>query len=153
MNIFLLSKKIELCVQYHNDKHSVSQLKESVQMLSTAVRLTGINAGYQIYNPNHPCVRWARETLSNWLWLRDFTVCLHEEYQHRYGAGKVHKSFIIMQDLPVPKLKRGPLTPFALALPDDCRNSNPVIAYRLYYRRYKRHIANWSNRPIPYWWY
>jgi hypothetical protein len=43
------------------------------------------------------------------------------------------------------------ITPFALAMPDECKVDNAVDSYREYYRTEKRKIAVWKNREIPEW--
>jgi len=46
------------------------------------------------------------------------------------------------------KIPSGPLTKFAQAMPDQYKNSDPVIAYQQYYMGEKRNIATWKqNRP------
>jgi hypothetical protein len=77
---------------------------------------------------------------------------LCKEYTYRYG--KIHlceKKFkgILMQrpkNIPI-----GPMTPFALAMNEDCKTDDPVESYRNYYIRYKQHICVWSKRSAPEW--
>ena len=45
----------------------------------------------------------------------------------------------------------GPLTEFAQAMPDECKDSDPVIAYRNYYREHKAEFSKWSKRNVPEW--
>ena len=45
----------------------------------------------------------------------------------------------------------GDRTPFAQAMPDECKREDAVEAYKEYYRKHKRHIAAWKNRDIPEW--
>lgn len=40
MNIFILDHDVKKCAQYHCDKHVVKMILESIQMLSTTIRLT-----------------------------------------------------------------------------------------------------------------
>ena len=85
MNIFVLDQDINKCAQYHVDRHVVKMITESAQMLSTAARLVGIDAGYKITHQNHPCTKWSRNSLSNWLWLKDLAKSLNEEWKFRYN--------------------------------------------------------------------
>jgi hypothetical protein len=105
---------------------------EYAQIRSTVVRLNGIDAGYRITHKNHPCVRWASESLSNWKYVRDLLQHLGDEYTYRYG--KCHKSAMVGLGLPTPSIEDIGITPFALAMPDQYRNDqNAVSSYRKYY--------------------
>ena len=120
MNIFILDTNIELCAQYHCDKHVVKMITEHAQMLSTACRAFGLNVGYNSTHVNHPCSKWVRESIDNYLWLIDMTHYLHEEWRYRYGhsSNKYHKAYEIIETLPFPEfLPDIGLTPFAQAMP------------------------------------
>ena len=39
MNIFVLDLNTKKCAEYHNSRHNIKMILESVQMLSTACRL------------------------------------------------------------------------------------------------------------------
>ena len=48
-------------------------------------------------------------------------------------------------------IPEGGLTPFALAMPDEYRDDNPVVAYRRYY--HSKQFAKWEKgTPAPDWW-
>jgi len=151
MNIFYLDYNIEECAKAHVDKHVVKMITEHAQLLSTAVRLSGIDAGYKVTHQNHPCAIWARESLDNWRWLKDLTEALNNEYMYRYERFNNHKAFDTVLSLPEPNIPSTGITPFRLAMPDDVRTDDPVQAYRNYYNKYKTHIAVWTNREVPYW--
>jgi len=152
MNIFILDYNIKDCARDHVDKHIVKMPTESSQLLSTAVRLSGIDAGYQITHKNHPCSVWVRESLDNFLWLRELSYYLNKEWQFRYGHTRNHKGFEVGWNLPIPNLPKIGLTPFAQALPKELKNIDTVTAYRNYYIRDKKHLANWRKRDVPFWW-
>ena len=152
MNIFVLDDDIEICAQYHVDKHVVKMILESAQLLSSAVRLSGIDAGYRLTHQNHPCSIWVRESLSNWIWLRDLSNALNAEYRYRYDKDINHKSYDVIETLPEPNIEDLGLTPFRLAMPDDYKTDSAVESYRIYYMNDKRDIATWKNREIPHWW-
>lgn len=124
---------------------------EYAQLLSTAVRLTGVDAGYKITHQNHPCAIWTRESQDNWLWLRELATELNYEYMYRYDHSENHKAFNVIQSLPVPNIESKGITPFRLAMPDDVRDEDPVQAYRKYYNVHKQHLAKWTNRNMPDW--
>jgi hypothetical protein len=52
--------------------------------------MTGGEAPYKKTHFNHPSNKWARESLSNYVWLCDLGMELCKEYTHRYG--KRHKT-------------------------------------------------------------
>jgi hypothetical protein len=90
--------------------------------------------------------------MENYIWLCDLGIELCEEYTYRYG--KRHKSQDIIEWCLThkPKLKyKGDTTPFALAMPDECKVGDAVDSYREYYRTEKRKIAVWKNRETPEW--
>jgi hypothetical protein len=151
MNIFVLDLDLSKCASYHIDKHCGKMIVEAAQMLSTACRLSGLDYGYKITHVNHPCNKWVRESLSNWYWLKELTKHLNREWQQRYNHLVNHKSYSVILTLPKPKITDIGLTSFAQAMPDEYKNSNPVVAYRNYYRYEKRDIATWKN-SIPGWW-
>jgi hypothetical protein len=77
---------------------------------------------------------------------------LCKEYSYRYE--KRHKSQAVIEWCLThkPKLKyNGDITPFALAMPDECKVGDAVDSYREYYRTEKRKIAVWKNRETPEW--
>lgn len=151
MNIFILDNDITKCAAYHNDRHCVKMILESAQMLSTACRLSGIDAGYKATHINHPSNKWIRNSLDNWKWLRELVVCLNTEWKYRFGHRRNHKSFEVVMGLPTPSIPSIGLTPFAQAMPEIYRNRDAVKAYRDYYMGDKRAIAQWRNGQ-PYWW-
>jgi hypothetical protein len=155
MNIFILDKDLKKSAQYHCDRHVVKMILEHAQMMSTAVRLSGIDAGYKITHKNHPCAKWVRESLSNFNWLYDATFYLNLEYRYRFNHKVNHKSFDLIDSLPQPNIDDIGLTPFAQAMPDKYKNENAVIAYRRYYVFEKSHLFSWAKRPVPEWldWY
>lgn len=151
MNIFLLDYDKKKCAEYMVDSHVVKMITEHAQILSTAVRLTGVDAGYKITHKNHPCTIWARQSLSNWLYLRDLTKYVHEEWQYRYNHKNNHKSYEVILSLPVPDIDDIGLTDFPQAMPVQYRGTNAVNAYRSYYNGDKRHLFKWKNREVPTW--
>lgn len=151
MNIFILSKNLKKCAQYHCDKHVVKMILEHTQILSTVCRLSGLEVGYKKTHVKHPCVIWAGESEDNWLWLKKLNDALHEEYQYRYGENKVHKSYLVSTSLPLPSLPKIGMTQFAQAMPEQYKNNDPVKAYRNYYINEKYKIVSWTQRTKPHW--
>lgn len=154
MNIFILDYDMRTNVQYYFDQHVVKMILEHAQILSTVCSQQGLPTVYKPTHPNHPCTKWARESITNWEYLVELTEFLHAEWRYRYNHphGKYHKSLLAIRELSKPDLPDIGLTEFALAMPDKYKQNNPVLAYRDYYMGEKRHLAKWKNRPIPHWW-
>ena len=151
MNIFILDENIKKCARYHCDRHVVKMVLESAQMLSAALRLHGWDNGYQITHPNHPCTLWTRASLSNWKWLRKLAKELNSEYKYRFNKTENHRSWDLIQTLPLPPIKDIGLTRFAQAMPKQYKTINPVLAYRNYYLGEKFRIFQWTKRNTPFW--
>lgn len=151
MNIFVLDTNPQVAARYHNDKHVVKMILETAQILSTINHKHGVTAPYKATHANHPCVLWAGATTANYTWLVTLGFALCEEYTHRYG--KIHKCAEILCALafPPPGVPEKSMTDFAQAMPDDCRHTDAVKAYRDYYNKHKQALASWKNRPEPEW--
>lgn len=153
MNIFVLDEKPWIAAEYHCDKHVVKMILETAQMLSTAHHVLdgdkAIDGIYRKTHVNHPCSIWARETTSNYQWLLDLGFQLCFEYTRRYG--KRHKTQDVLNKLVrwPDNLKGGKLTPFALAMPDEYKDNDPVASYQRYYRYEKRNIAEYKHSKTP----
>ncbi len=93
MNIFILDLDVKKCAQYHVDKHVVKMILETAQLLCGVHHVTDQvtdQVPYKLSHKNHPCSIWARESLSNYLYLCELGLELCNEYTYRYG--KRHKS-------------------------------------------------------------
>ena len=162
MNIFALDKRPNIAAQMHCDKHVVKMVLETAQILSTVHHLYESKRAKDAYKPthkNHPCVKWAAESMGNYQWLYRLFENLSREYKHRYG--KNHKSWVKLWDVVnvaprSPRRMPGPvtlLTPFALAMPDVYKfvSSDPVECYRAYYFHEKAEMLKYTNREPPEW--
>jgi hypothetical protein len=151
MNIFYLSKHHDRIVRYMVDSHIVKMPTESAQMLSTAVRLGGVDSGYKITHENHPCNVWVRKSLSNWLWLRELVCHMNAEWRYRYEHDYDHRAYTVAQSLPIPDIPDIGLTKVALCMPDEYKQLNAVQAYREFYIMEKAHLHRWRKRKVPSW--
>ena len=152
MNIFVLDNNPKQCAIYHNNKHCIKQLLETAQLLCGVHWVEGGEAPYKLSHKNHPSAIWTRDCIENYIWLCDLGLELCNEYTYRYG--KRHKSEDIIEWclLNVPNIpEKGDITPFALAMPDECKVGDAVASYRVYYMVEKRGFANWKNREVPQW--
>lgn len=154
MNIFVLDLDPKLAAQSAVDKHVVKMPLETAQMLCTAQHL--LNDGskqipYKAAFVNHPCSKWVRQSKANYLWLVEHGIALCEEYTHRYGRQHKCQDVIEWCQSTDPALVDFGMSSFAQAMPDDCKGSDPVKAYRDYYNKHKRHLFSWSKRERPAW--
>jgi hypothetical protein len=124
---------------------------ETAQLLCGAYYYTGQEdiSPYKLAHENHPCSKWSRESLSNWLWLRQFGIALYDEYKFRYN--KIHKSGEIILSLTTPNLVDIGITTRPQCMPDQYKNIDPVIAYRNYYINEKTKMLKYKNRDKPFW--
>jgi len=179
MNIFVLDLDPQKCAEYHCNKHLVKMLVEHNQIFgSIAYSCRGIRKKkeitpdfinqvfkdfprkrdnqphpYGIGYVNHPCTQWTAKSLSNYKWLISLTLEMCKEYTRRYSKKHSCEAITHWYANNCPEIPDLGLTPFAQAMPEDCKNSaNPVAAYRNYYKKYKAGFAKWPADKIPYWW-
>jgi len=153
MNIFVLDEDPMTAAEYHCDKHTIKMILESTQLLSNAFWKHNLQGVYKQTHKNHPATLWTCKSLENFNWLSNMALSLCKEYTYRYG--KVHKCEALIKQM-INKRHKIPFfennqTPFAQCMPEQYKNSNPVIAYRNFYRGEKRRFAKWTTRPIPAW--
>ncbi len=152
MNIFVVDEDPQIAARMLCDKHVIKMILESAQMLSTVMHENNVaNPPYRSTHKHHPCTKWAGETMDNYFWLiRHFGTMCHE-YTYRYN--KVHKCQQYFQDFVNAgyHVTPGPLTPFALAMPEQYRCPDAVQSYRHYYRAEKARFATWRIRSAPAW--
>jgi hypothetical protein len=151
MNIFYFDLNIELCAQSHCDSHVVKMILESAQILCTVLWMNGMEAPYKPTHTKHPCVLWANQSLSNWIWLKDLAGALNEEFKYRFDHQLNHKSYEVILSLPTPQLADLGLTDFIQAMPEEFKHQDPTVAYRQYFIGQKMHLAKWTKRQVPDW--
>lgn len=158
MNIFFLDKDPTIAAQAHCDKHCVKMVLETAQLLSTAHRVLDGNeyadsAGlYRSTHKNHPSAIWVRSTDKNYLWTTTLFDALCTEYAVRWH--RVHKSARMSTHLSkLPQnISVGLLTDPPQCMPDHCKASDTVTAYRNYYYNEKARFAEWRHSTPPAWW-
>lgn len=158
MNIFVLDTDPKLCAEYHCDKHVVKMILEHAQLLSTALRAYGVDAGYKATHVNHPSSKWVRQSQDNFNWLVEMTFWLNLEYTRRYRKPNNHKSWELILSLPSPSVlpNTGGVTDFAIAMAPEFyhKSGDPVLSYRNYYKQAKKDFARWTApAKTPTWWY
>lgn len=152
MNIFILDENIKKCAEYHTDRHIVKMITEQTQILCSVYYFTNQHelSPYKLTHKSHPCCIWARQSLSNWLWLKNMTIALYDEYKYRYN-NKIHKAGEVAINLCIPNLIDIGVTKRPQAMPLEYKELDPVKAYRNYYKADKIHLFKWTKRDVPYW--
>ena len=123
-------------------------------MTTAPTRKTG-EAGYRPVHLHHPCTIWVRTNLSNYMWTVNLAVAIAEEYAYRW-PGRTHgcKAHALwLQQNPPPGMVEAPLTPFALAMPDEYKLPDPVDSYIQFYKGSKkdRGLTVYTRRAPPEW--
>ena len=154
MNIFVLDRDVRKCAQYHNDKHVVKMILESAQLLCGVHHMVEENTDevpYRLSHKNHPCSIWARENISNYLWLCELGLELCKEYTHRYE--KRHKSQDVIEWclINLPNIPEEDFTEPPKAMPEEYKVDDVVQSYRNYYLGDKKYFSKWKKGEVPYW--
>lgn len=166
MNLFILSLNFKECAEFMFDKHVSKIILEAVQMLCTTMQIVDPENEifnkmklYKIAHKNHPVTIWMRTSRDNFMWTLELVEAMHNEWKYRYDhpSDKMHKSYIVAKYLReyAPSEDKFPnvgLTPFALAMPIECKCDDAIEAYRRYYQTpEKQKIASWKKRGKPDW--
>ena len=154
MNIFVLDLDVKKCAEYHNDKHVVKMILESAQLLCGVHHMTESISNqipYKLSHKNHPCSIWARESITNYLWLCELGLELCYEYTYRYG--RKHKSQEVIEWCVVnkPNISDKGFTEPPKAMPNQYKVKSVVESYRNYYLGDKAYFSKWKNRKTPKW--
>ena len=154
MNIFYIDSDPISSAQQLADDHIRKMQIESAQMCCTAHWETGSTAPYKRAHYNHPSTKWARESLSQYLWLVEHGLEICHEFTKRYG--KLHKTEQVLlwlknniPNIPNIKFKEPPL-----CMPDVYKTNNAVESYRKFYIEDKVKIKglNWKKlNNTPTW--
>jgi hypothetical protein len=151
MNIFACDYDSRQSAIWLPDKLVVKMPLESAQILCTALWNSGEPAPYLPTHRKHPCVLWVARTRGNWNWLVEHGLALCDEFEYRYG--KEHKSKNVILQVASQGPRTGELEPFAMAMPDKFKQTDPVLAYRAFLIAEKDHYATWKiSSRRPKWW-
>lgn len=168
MNVFVLDKNPDKCAKYLCNAHLNKMVVEHSQMLANCFLLDtlkyapktkkGTVRKYSYYN--HPVSIWLRQSTGNFKWLCRYTLRMLEEREHRGFKPHFCEEFIKQCALQKPdniEKNLDELTPFALAMPDQYKQQDPVESYRQYYINDKQFnksgkwMLKYTNREIPHW--
>ena len=138
MNIFFTDVNPVAAAVSLPDKHLVKMPVEAVQMLVSACLRHDVQpnvttkagtvhkGGYH----RHPSTVWAGDTLQNAAWTLAWGFALCAEYTKRYGKTHFAEGQLTTLAASIRRIPSGCLTPPALAMPDECKCSDPVESYR-----------------------
>ena len=143
------------------DKHVISQIGETAELLAIAHVLNGEGVPpMAILRPRtrhlyHPCAKWVGATLGNYRWTFQLAQNLLREYTHRYGRYHVYECDIERMTHAPFQLrtnKQGKAGHIAV-MPDEFVDPTSIVKS---YRNYYQHKANrmkmrWTNRLSPKW--
>ena len=135
MNIFVLDENPVKSAQAMDCVRVPKMVTESAQMMASALRrwgatdeqmpLTKSGSPYKGGYHHHPCTIFAGDTRTNFLWLATHALALCREYEQRFLKEHACKQPIIHMIEWVDYIPEGELTPFALAMPDEYRPTEP----------------------------
>lgn len=155
MNIFYLDEVPEVAAAYHCDKHAIKMSLEYAQMLCTAHHVMLPNAPnhmlYKITHRNNLLNLWLRSSRSHYRFLYRLWVSTCEQYAERYNRRHASERLAHILAFCPDTIKLVPFTPPPQCMPNCYKNTDTVLAYRLYYMGEKRSFATWRN-GAPYWW-
>ena len=138
MNIFYTDRDPVVAARSLPDRHIVKMPVEAVQMLVSACvrnelepnvitkRGTIHKGGYH----RHPCTVWAGDSRENADWLYRWGVALCKEYTKRYGKHHFAEGQLEQLSRTVSLIPADRFTSPAQAMPDECKDGDPVVAYR-----------------------
>lgn len=158
MNIFVTDPCPAKSAVSLPDKHIVKMPSECCQMLSILASKWYFNYGplfkadgsaYAVdkgKHRNHPCTKWAAESVDHAQWLIDHGLSLCEEYTYRYN--KIHACRRVLENA-LGIFPKGDITKvdkFTRAMPDDLKLDNSIDTFTAY----KRYIKSKPWAPNNY---
>lgn len=152
MQIFALDKDPVVSAQLHCDKHVIKMITESCQIISTVLKLEGIDVPdyfYKVTHKNHPAMKWVSESRANLKWLCELAKALIVEYELRYKkSGKYVNARKIISWCEDNLDLSGELTPFKLMMDEKYQTKDPIESYHKFYVYEKLKFAKWTHREV-----
>jgi hypothetical protein len=134
--------------------HKTLDIPESMST-APSTKSNSNSRGYKPSHINHPCAKWARETIGNYKWLATLGLELAVEYTYRYNKQHSCEGHIVWLYQNLPENIYCPFrTRFAIAMDSQYKVSeDPVECYRNYYKTSKkeRGLIKYTKRSIPNW--
>ena len=159
MNIFYLDKDHKKCAEYHCNSHVIKQILESAQLMCTAHRICDKyyltqeqdDLLYQVSHQFHPSYKWVAKSKGNYEFLFSLFEALLDEYTYRYGNKHASEALREMLRTPPRFIPDKGFTTFVQVVPEECRDEDPVKAYRNYYCTHKVRLLEYKKRDFPDW--
>jgi len=120
--------------------------------LAKAPSRNGGERGYRPVHLHHPCTRWIRASLQNYMWACDLAIAIGLEFTFRYGkihGCQAHAEWLRQNPPLLPSLG---LQTFAIAMKTEYKISDdPIECYHHYYRTSKeeRGLLQYTRREKP----
>jgi hypothetical protein len=134
---------------------AVSRAQKLLDLPPSLANAPSRNGGEQAYRPvhlHHPCTKWIRASLENYMWACDLAIAIGHEFTFRYGkihGCQVHAEWLRQNPPFLPSLG---LQTFAIAMnPEYKISDNPIECYHHYYRTSKeeRGLLQYTRRLKP----
>jgi hypothetical protein len=120
--------------------------------MATAPLQKSGDQGYRPVHLHHPCTKWIRNSLENYLFAAQLAIAIGNEYSYRYGGKHhcmEHAKWLLANPPVLPS--RG-LQPFVMAMDPEYKvSSDPIECYQEYYRVSKggRGLLQYTRRAPP----
>jgi hypothetical protein len=156
MNIFALSAIPAECAAALDDKRVIKMALETAQILCTVLAKVGHEAvPYKPTHHNHPCTKWAGETLANWQWLWEYLAALNKEYRTRFQRNCDMKAYSVIIDNDLPSVAKTLLPEGKCSEFFNC-SGFPELQVHLAYReclkqKWLHSKPRWTNSTAPLW--
>lgn len=161
MQIFVVETQPNAIARALCDKHVLSQIGETAELLAIAHVLNGEGVPpMAVLKPrtrhlHHPCAKWVGASVGNYRWTHSLARALLREYTHRYGRYHVYESDIVrMTHAPFSlRAAKERKTGHVAVMPDEYINPMSVVqSYRNYYHfKATKMQMRWTKRLSPRW--
>ena len=134
---------------------AVSRAQKLLALPPSLLKAPARNGGEQGYRPvhlHHPCTKWIRASLENYMWACELALAIGQEFTFRYGkihGCQAHAEWL--QQNP-PLLESKGLQTFAIAMKPEYKiSADPIVSYQHYYRTSKeeRGLLQYTRRLKP----
>jgi len=102
MNIFVVDPYPSLCAQCLDDRRLNKMIVETGQLLSSALWYWGADECVYVYREsykNHPCTKWVRKNMDNFVWTFSlFEEMIHERKRRGFGEHKSERIFPMFEN-------------------------------------------------------
>ena len=164
MNIFVLDADPVKAAQAMDCVRVPKMIVESAQMMASALLRHDTPSSVMPYTMSgtryrggyhrHPCTVWAGDTRMNFMWLATHALALCKEYEERFIKEHACRQPILHMIEWMDNIPKGDYTPFAQAMPDECKHEDAVQAYRAYYHSkvHSKGGVHYRHTDPPDWW-